>query len=459
MGYLSKVITFFDPRSVPTMPRPSYVRELVTASTMPVAWAMVEGGVIAVLAEKVFHVSTLSFATILAAPLFANLTSWFWAMASRGRPKIGFIVAMQTTALVCVAAIAFLPTNAVGEVLLVTLVVIVRCLIAGILTLRSVVWRMNYPRSLRAQITSKFVLVATPILAVSPLVGYAIQEMHADAFRLVYPAACGVAVIGLIAFSRLRLRGERELLRFERQPLARPQPHGAPAPIYEFDPTETPEQRMHFWTVLKRDHLFRSYMIWQFVGGIGNMIGEVAVIRLIIQLSEGQPYEYVSAILLTTTLPLLVSMMTTPLWARYQDRVHIVRFRTRHLPWAIATQISFFLAAQMHTLWLFLLPRLFQGIVRGGGVLAWQLGHHDFADRRMVAMYMGIHVTLTGVRGALGAYVAVVLLDGIQIGSLQLGGIGAFTFLVTAATVTVAQIGFSALNRSMPARPQGADRP
>ena len=40
----------------------------------------------------------------------------------------------------------------------------------------------------------------------------------------------------------------------------------------------------------------------QFVGGIGNMIGEVAVIRHIIRLTTDRPYEYVSSILLTTTL-------------------------------------------------------------------------------------------------------------------------------------------------------------
>jgi hypothetical protein len=84
------------------------------------------------------------------------------------------------------------------------------------------------------------------------------------------------------------------------------------------------------------------------------------------------------------------------------------------------------------------------------------LGHHDFADRRMVALYMGIHVTLTGVRGALGAYVAVALLDGIHISGLKWAGIGPYTFVVTAALATIAQIGFNALDRSMNNRPQTA---
>jgi len=101
------------------------------------------------------------------------------------------------------------------------------------------------------------------------------------------------------------------------------------------------------------------------------------------------------------------------------------------------------------SLWLFLLPRLLQGISRGGGVLAWQLGHHDFADRRMVALYMGIHVTLTGVRGAIGAYLAVLMLDGVHLEGLHITGMGSSIFLVTAILTIISQFGFITLDRSI----------
>jgi hypothetical protein len=34
-----------------------------------------------------------------------------------------------------------------------------------------------------------------------------------------------------------------------------------------------------------------------------------------------------------------------------------------------------------------------------GGKLGWNLGHNDFASDDQSTLYMGIHVTLTGVRG------------------------------------------------------------
>ena len=99
------------------------------------------------------------------------------------------------------------------------------------------------------------------ILTSSPLVGYVIQEVQSDALRVVYPIACAVAVIVVFIVSRIRLRGERELLKCERQPIVKLQPHGALAPVYECDPKETPEGCQNLWTVLRRDQLFRGYMI------------------------------------------------------------------------------------------------------------------------------------------------------------------------------------------------------
>ncbi len=53
--------------------------------------------------------------------------------------------------------------------------------------------------------------------------------------------------------------------------------------------------------------------------------------------------------------------------------------------------------------------RVITGIVNGGGSLAWQLGHNDFAPRDQLSTYMGIHVTLTGVRGAFAPFLGMAL--------------------------------------------------
>ena len=192
-------------------------------------------------------------------------------------------------------------------------------------------------------------------------------------------------------------------------------------------------------------------MTWQFVGGLANLIGEVAMARLIIRWTEGLAYEFAVSITLIVTIPVVVGMLTLPMWARYLDRVHIARFRVRHgLVWIILQALNW-IGAMLGSVGLLCLPRAASGLMRGGGMLAWNLGHNDFADRRLVATYMGIHVTLTGVRGLVAAYVAIYLMEG-WAGVPQLGdfgGLGAHVFAVTLVLAVVAEFGFLRLSRRL----------
>ena len=121
-------------------------------------------------------------------------------------------------------------------------------------------------------------------------------------------------------------------------------------------------------------------------------------------------------------------------------------------------QIGNWLAGLTGLVMLFALPRVGDGVSRGGGMLAWNLGHNDFADRRMVPLYMGIHVTLTGVRGFITPYLAVVMLYGWESDALPgvtipaFDGIGAHVFLITAVMALVSHIGFRRLRNKVEAR-------
>lgn len=456
-----------SPRSQPLMTRQSYRHELVNVLTFPIALSLVEGGVMGVLSRKVFDVPQMLFATIVAAPMFANLTSFAWARLARGRRKVRFITGLQAALLLGVAAIAVLPVEWPGPLLLAMLVIATRCLQAGIVTMRSIVWRMNYPELFRAQITSRLTVVNSIIMAVAPLVGYAILDSNPDAFRIVYPASIVVAMFGVIAFSRVRLRHEKDLLRYEDSPAVAPQPYGETGPVYEYDtPLDVSRGRHSPWAVLRHDHLFRRYLIWQFVGGMATMMGETIIIYLIAELTSevagewrqaGLEFpEYFVSILLTTAIPLVLATLTMPMWATYLDRVHIVPYRAKQAILWIINQASNWLSAITHSLTIIGVARLLQGITRGGGMLAWHLGHNDFADRRMVPTYMGIHVTLTGLRGLIAPFLAMMLFAGkLDFGAVVIEipgfhGLGYHVFLVTTALAIVSEIGFSTLRKHVP---------
>jgi hypothetical protein len=95
------------------------------------------------------------------------------------------------------------------------------------------------------------------------------------------------------------------------------------------------------------------------------------------------------------------------------------------------------------------------GVAQGAGNLAWNLGHNDFASRRMVAVYMGAHVMLTGVRGSFAPFLGMALYAGWNAFTLPglgwqvpgFAGIGVHLFAVSAVMALAASIGFAVLSQ------------
>ncbi len=425
------------------MTRPAYAHELVASGTMPFSSAMIEGGVVGVVAKNIFEVSNLGFAAIYAAPMFANVTSLMWARASRGHRKTPFVVTLMAMLLVLVASVALLPTTGWGATALVGIVVSTRVLMAGMIAVRSTIWRQNYPRSARAQVTSRFVLVASVILAVWPAVVGPILDHNPVWFRYLYPATALLGSVGAMSFFRIRVRGERALLKHEREP------HHDDAPR---QPSGRPHNAV---SVLRHDRFFRGYMFWQFLAGAANMTGSTAFALYVVNTLKDMPMENMQGMLINATLPLGLAVLSMPWWAHRMDALHIARYRILHgLTWIINQSINF-VAATVGWLPLMYFAGTTHGLVRGGGILAWQLGHNDFADKRLVPLYMGIHQTLTGVRGAFAPFLGTLLLAGWEPFSLfgkefrGWNGIGPNVFLITAGLSVVAWCGFVHLSIQM----------
>ncbi|MEX2673237.1 MAG: MFS transporter [Phycisphaeraceae bacterium] len=445
------MISNFAPTSVPPMVRPSYRREMVTAMSTPAVVALVEAGVVGVLAAKVFDVTAVQLALITAAPMFANLTSFGWARASRGKRKVPFITLTMAATAICVAAIATLPTTPAGAWMLTALVVCARCLLTGVITVRSIVWRHNYPRHLRGQIAGKLALLTSIMVFLVPVTTSILLDIQTEFFRLYYPLGGLLAVVGVLSFSGIRLRRERSLLAYERRPASKPEPHGETGVIYEYD--DQLPATSSVWAVLRNDPMFRRYLTWQFAGGMSAMMAEPVAIALIAGATLGIQGEFLLSVGIVQSVPTLLMLLTLPLWGRLLDRTHIVQFRVHQswlwitgqaLMWAGAAWI--FSGNLVGGLVLFATARLVIGIARGGGVLAWNLGHNDFASREMVAAYMGIHVTLTGVRGAIAPFLGVLLYQGWDGDFLtSWAGMGPHVFAVSTTLAIMSMLGFRSL--------------
>lgn len=458
------------------MTRPSYRREMVAATTIPLLIALVEGGVTGTIMANLFGpvlrseptrvspIEAFLVAALTAAPMFANLTSFFWAHLARGRSKIRFINSLQLILLLSASSIAFIPITVGGAFLFTGLVILCRCLMVGIITARSTVWRQNYPRSIRGTITSRLALVATSVIVVSSIAAAALLDHDPRYFRYIFPAAAMISVIGVIAYSRVRTRGERLLIRDEKSARTRIVPRGDLGEVYEADTARRPGMIQ----VLRRDQTYRRYLLWQFIAGCSNMMITAPMILVAIELADaigtfrlsGRSFSlnFMIAIALTTAIPMTFATITLPFWAKILDRTHVIHFRTMHGWTWIFRQSGLFLGAFVWVstgsattaLLLLTLAAISDGLMRGGGMLAWQLGHNDFASREMTAVYMGIHVTLTGVRGATAPFIGAALYTGwdqVAIPAINFTipaytGIGVYVFLTATILAVIALAGY-----------------
>ena len=360
-----------------------YRRERINELTFTLGTALMEGGFIGVVADKIFHVHPAVLALISAAPMFGNLSSIVWARVAQGRRKVPLITALQIAMVACIACVALLPETGVGSWLLVASLITCRLLLGGLITVRSLVWTLNYPDEVRARVTARLSLLATLTLTVTSLAGGFLLDADPANFRFVYAAGAALSVVGVIAFSGVRLIGEQGHLALER---------GAAA-----DETEgmrrNGDRGPSAWRLLRADPLYARYQTWQFMLGVSNMMVEAPLIYLV---SNQLQASYAVSISITLAIPLALSIATLQLWAHYIDRVHIAEFRAYHSWLWVIAQLLTWLGAIEGSLLLLGVARAVLGIARGGGGLAWQIGHNHFASRETVALYMGIHVTLTG---------------------------------------------------------------
>ena len=86
------------------------------------------------------------------------------------------------------------------------------------------------------------------------------------------------------------------------------------------------------------------------------------------------------------------------------------------------------------------------GVGRGGGALAWNLGHNDFASEERSVDYMSVHVTLTGIRGLIAPLAGVGLYGFLEASQ---PGTGAWSLALPFLLTLTGALGFHWLHHSL----------
>jgi hypothetical protein len=404
-----------------------------------VCLGVIEGGTAAVMVRSLFGHAVhgiavdLVLALVSSAPAWANLVSLAFARRAQGRPKIAFLQPLIVMLAVLVAALALVPAGGGGLAVFLLLYVAARLVWAGIDTVRSVIWSVNYERHLRASITGRIMINGSIAIALGGLLLGWLLEREGPWFRVAVAAAglCGLA--GGWAFRRFSVRDEEELLEAERDRMR----EGA-----RFDLAGIRH-------LLATDADFRHYMLAMSLFGAGFLTLTPLMVICLDDVLRASEFVQVAV---TTAVPILTIPLAIRPWAHFLDKHHVIVFRSVHSKVGAVASILLVLAVLLHVPLLLWPGALLLGVSLAAGSLGWTLGHNDFAPRGEETRYMALHVTLTGVRGLLAPPIGIAAY---YLLGMWREGAGAWALLLPLALVCAGAREFSAMRRLRESRSSG----
>ncbi len=265
------------------------------------------------------------------------------------------------------------------------------------------IWRNNYPGTHRYKVIGTVLGVVSLCGAISSLAAGVMRQYLGEydiptnttdlLFRIVFILGGICGMTGVWIFSRIKVRGESSSLSKVNGPSATE--GGAPRP--------RDDSFVGNLTLLWRDPKFGKFMLVQMMMGFANLM----TMPVLILLLKWQGANWVEAMLIIGVATALPRAITMPLWGRILQRLNPMQARAIfNLIWPIGFLM---IALSGSNLWVVFAARVFIGVGQGATFLLWTLQQTYFARKEDLPRYMGVHGTLTGIRGLIGPAVGVVL--------------------------------------------------
>ncbi len=396
--------------------------------------ALMEGGVLGVIIKNGFQnevsdwLLNVAVAIATGAPFFSNLTSFYWVRVSLGRSKAKLVSNLAVLFCIATFAMSFVSFSSVGLLVFLSLIILARILWSGILTIRSNIWRANYPRHIRGKVTAKLATLSALLMSISGIsVGW-ILDWQFDYFRWIFVGFSGVSVIGAFRYRSLAVRHQQKEISREKE-------------------SDSNRSLSDVFSLLRNNKAFGKYMLAMFTLGSGNLM---FMAPLIVFLNEHTGMGQLQQILITTAIPLALIPFAVGWWAKLLDGNHIFHFRSIH-SWGFVVALVIFLSAQILAInELFFVGAFVYGIAISGGVIGWNLGHNDFVGKGDSGKnenpmdYMAIHVTLTGIRGLIMPLVGISLYQWLETTG---SGAGRYALVLPLIMTTLGAILFVVFNK------------
>jgi MFS family permease len=403
-----------------------FSRERLPWALIGLTLGLVEGATVAVFVKQAYAnvlptaTVNLAVSVVTGAPALANIVSFVWANLAHGRSRVDLLVAQQAAFACAVGLIAFAPVAGGGLMITIVAVLLARILWAGVLTVRAAVWTANYPRHVMARMTGRIVVLSEVGMATVALATGWVLDRRADLARWLYLLAALAGLAAAWRYRLVRVRREYQLLAAEAQE----------------NVGSAPFSLSMLREILRADPTYRRYMFWMSLYGSGNlMINGQMVVLFTDRLHLASTLQ----IMLLTALPLLLMPIFLPWWARMFDQGHVIEYRSRQCWSLVVAVVLMSLGVATRAQWLLWPGSVAMGLSMAGANLGWNLGHNDFASLGRAQHYMGVHVTLTGVRGLIAPSLGMLCY---QFLDTMRPGLGIVALLLPLGMVVAGAIGF-----------------
>ena len=429
-----EALDLFRTQSVPHMARRNYLIEVRHLLLWGVFAGMFEGSVSSIVVAKTFNAGPWLITIVMATPMFSNLMGLVWGSVATSRRKLPLFMTLAASATVMIGSVAFAPLNEYGGYIFAGQILLARVMLSGCMTVRSGLWKHNYPTRLRGRIAARLQFVRFSLAIATVTFASMMFDVNPRIYVYAYPLAALIGGVAVFLLRGIHVRGEK----MELANLARNLEQSGPSPGQGFfGPVRAAID------VLRNDRDYRQYMLAMTLLGFANiMIMPIMTIIVTKQLM----LSYYHSCNLLEVIPRLLMMVSIMPWAGLFDRVGVVRFRiVNACAWTgaslfggLAAAVIYYadiiqsLPAFVFAVCLVAISRLCEGLGKGGGAIAWNIGHLHFARSADAEIYMGTHVFLTGLRGLIAPFFGTLLymhygpLSFVVATSLALAGV--FTF-------------------------------
>lgn len=406
---------------MPLMARRNYILELRHLVFWGMFAGMFEGTISSIVVSKTFNAGDWLITFVMATPMLANLLGGVWGSVLTGRRKLRLFSGFGIAAAAIIASVALAPMTQFGGYIFAAQILLARAFLAGCVTARSAIWKHNYPTSMRGQIAARLQIVRFSMAIVIVLTVGALFDWRPDLYVWIYPATAVVGGLAILLLRPMRIRGESAeiaAIRRSRATLNEPRRHPLFTPI---------RQAFH---VLRQDADYRHYCLGMMFLGFANIM-VMPLMTIIVTKELVLSYKASSGLL--EVIPRLLMMASMLPWAHLFDKKGVVHFRISNaVAWTSGSVFAGIAATLIHStdheathifaiiIACLVVSRICDGLGKGGGAIAWNLGHLHFARPEQADIYMGTHVFLTGLRGLTAPF----------FGTWLYVNTGAFAFLV-----------------------------